>query len=77
MKDIRKLANPFDRYAAAIMEYIPAGSPLYLNNQTVLNWAEQEFLTKQRTITSIGNALVRLDVIAAATFHCYFCFSPT
>ncbi|MET0100800.1 MAG: amidohydrolase family protein [Sedimenticola sp.] len=33
---IGKIANPFDRYTAAIMEYFPQGSPIYSNYTKLL-----------------------------------------
>ncbi|WP_369160783.1 amidohydrolase family protein [Candidatus Thiodiazotropha sp. LNASS1] len=33
---IAQIANPFDRYAAVILEYFPDGSPIYRNHQKLL-----------------------------------------
>lgn len=33
---IIEIENPFDRYAAAILEYFPEGNPIYGNHQSVL-----------------------------------------
>ncbi len=35
-KDIGKIANPFDRYTAAILEYFPSDSPIYRNYNKLL-----------------------------------------
>jgi predicted TIM-barrel fold metal-dependent hydrolase len=35
-RPIDTIENPFDRYAAAVLEYFPAGSPIYRNHAKVL-----------------------------------------
>ncbi len=35
-KEINRLHNPFDRYAAAMLEYFPEQSPVYTNHRKVL-----------------------------------------
>ena len=35
-RSLCKLSNPFDRYAAAVLEYFPEGSPIYDNHSKVL-----------------------------------------
>ncbi|MDJ0806379.1 MAG: amidohydrolase family protein, partial [Gammaproteobacteria bacterium] len=39
-RNISRIANPFDRYAAAILEYFPADSPIYNNYKKVIKTTE-------------------------------------
>lgn len=36
-KKISKIQNPFDRYTAVILEYFPAGNPIYQNYRKILS----------------------------------------